>query len=68
MPMVPMGTGMQMVTPTCTTQPTAVQQHAAVTLVNPTVAATQRYQSLGAAKAEGYVPITPTGLKVVHYI
>jgi hypothetical protein len=67
-PMEPMGTGMQMVTPSCTTQPTAVQQHAAVTLVNSTVAATQRYQSLGAAKADGYLPITPTGLKVVHYI
>ncbi|MGH3603235.1 MAG: hypothetical protein ACRDQI_04330, partial [Pseudonocardiaceae bacterium] len=67
-PMEPMGTGMQMVTPTCTTQPTAAQQHAAVTFVNSTVAAAQRYQSLGAAKADGYVPITPTGLAVVHYI
>jgi hypothetical protein len=67
-PMEPMGTGMQMVTPTCTTQPTAAQQHAGVTFVNSTVAAAQRYQSLGAAKADGYVPITPTGLAVVHYI
>ena len=66
--MEPMGTGMQMVTPTCTTQPTAAQGHAAVTFVNSTVAAAQRYQSLGAAKADGYVPITPTGLAVVHYI
>ncbi len=26
------------------------------------------YRSLGAAKAAGYVPLTPTGAKVVHYI
>lgn len=57
-----------MVTPNCTTQPTAAQQHAAVTLINSTVVGTQRYKSLGAAKADGYVPITPTGLAVVHYI
>jgi hypothetical protein len=56
-----------MVTPNCTTQPTAAQQHAAVTLINSTVVGTQRYKSLGAAKADGYVPITPTGLAVVHY-
>lgn len=66
--MGPMGAGMQMVTPNCTTQPTAVQLHAAVTLVNSTVAATRRYKSLAAAKADGYLPITPTGLAVVHYI
>ncbi|HEX4102673.1 MAG: hypothetical protein WAN20_16000 [Pseudonocardiaceae bacterium] len=67
-PMEPIGTGMQMVTPNCTTQPTAAQQHAAVTLINSTVVGTQRYKSLGAAKADGYVPVTPTGLAVVHYI
>jgi hypothetical protein len=66
--MEPIGTGMQMVTPNCTTQPTAAQQHAAVTLINSTVVGTQRYKSLGAAKADGYVPVTPTGLAVVHYI
>ncbi len=67
-PMEPMGAGMQMVIPNCTTQPTAAQQHAAVRVVNSTVAATQRYQSLGVAKADGYLPITPTGRAVVHYI
>ncbi|MGB8997454.1 MAG: hypothetical protein WCC65_19375 [Pseudonocardiaceae bacterium] len=67
-PMEPMGGGMQMATLNCTTQPTAAQQHAAVTFVNSTVAATQRYESLSAAKSDGYIPITPTGLAVVHYI
>jgi hypothetical protein len=66
--MEPMGAGMQMITPNCTTHPTEAQQHAAVTFANSTVAATQRYKSLEAAKADGYVPITPTGLAVVHYI
>jgi hypothetical protein len=66
--MEPMGVGMQMITPSCTTQPTEAQQRAAVTFVNSTAAATQRYQRLEAAKADGYQPITPTGLAVVHYI
>ena len=58
---------MQMVTPNCTTEPTAAQQAAAVSLVNQTVAAVQPFESLAAAKAAGYVPITPTGAPVVHY-
>ena len=62
-----MGAGMQMVTPNCTTPPTATQQQAAVTLVNQTVSAVSRYQSLANARADGYVPITPTGQPVVHY-
>ena len=62
-----MGAGMQMVTPNCTTPPTAAQQQAAVTLVNQTVSAVSRYQSLANARADGYVPITPTGQPVVHY-
>ena len=62
-----MGAGMQMVTPNCTTEPTAAQQAAAVSLVNQTVAAVQPFESLAAAKAAGYVPITPTGAPVVHY-
>jgi hypothetical protein len=67
LPMGSMEGGMQMVTPDCTTSPTAAQQSAAVSLVNRTVAATQRYQSLANARADGYVPITPTGMPVVHY-
>jgi hypothetical protein len=62
-----MGAGMQMVTPNCTTNPTASQQSAAVTLVDQTVDGVSRYQSLTAAKADGYVPITPSGLPEVHY-
>ena len=60
--------GMQMVEPNCTTQPTAAQQQAAVALVDQTVAAAQKYTSLAVAKAAGYVPVTPTGGRIVHYI
>lgn len=54
--------------PTCTAAPTVAQQRAAVTLVNRTVATVARYRSLAVAKAAGYVPVTPTGRPVVHYI
>ena len=60
--------GMKMVTPNCTSRPNAQQQLAAVKLVNQTVAAASKYTSLAVAKAAGYVPVTPTGLRVVHYI
>jgi hypothetical protein len=63
-----MGAGMTMATPNCTAQPTAAEQQAAVELVDRTVAAAAPYQSLAAAKAAGYVPVTPTGLRIVHYI
>lgn len=56
-----------MVTPNCTMAPTAAQQHAAVQLVDQTVSAVSRYGSLANARADGYVPITPTGRPVVHY-
>ena len=62
-----MGAGMQMVTPTCTTDPTTAQQAAAVSLVNQTVSAVAPFESLAAAKAAGYIPITPSGASVVHY-
>jgi hypothetical protein len=62
-----MGPGMQMVTPNCTATPTATQQSAAVALVDQTAAAARRYQSLANAKADGYIPVTPSGLPVVHY-
>jgi hypothetical protein len=60
--------GMKMAEPTCTAQPTAAQQQAAVRLVDQTVAAAQKYTSLATAKAAGYVPVTPIGKRVVHYI
>jgi hypothetical protein len=63
-----MGAGMTMAEPNCTAQPTSAQQRAAVNLVNRTVAAAQKYTSLAAAKAAGYVPVTPSGARIVHYI
>ncbi len=63
-----MAAGMTMAEPNCTAQPTSAQQQAAVTLVNETVAAAQKYTSLAAAKAAGYVPVTPSGARIVHYI
>jgi hypothetical protein len=60
--------GMRMAEPSCTTQPTAAQQRAAVTLVDRTVSAAHKYTSLGAAEAAGCVPVTPTGKRIVHYI
>jgi hypothetical protein len=66
--MGPMAAGMQMATPDCVAEPTAAQQQAAVTLVDQTVAAAAPYQSLAAAKAAGYIAVTPTGQRIVHYI
>ncbi len=63
-----MAAGMKMAEPNCTAQPTAAQQQAAVNLVNQTVASAQKYTSLAAAKAAGYVPVTPSGARIVHYI
>ena len=63
-----MATGMQMTTPNCVAQPTVQQQKAAVTLVDQTVATVAPYKNLAAAQAAGYIPVTPTGKKIVHYI
>jgi hypothetical protein len=63
-----MATGMKMATPDCTAQPTAAQQRAAISLVDQTVTAAARFTSLAAAKAAGYIPLTPTGRKIVHYV
>jgi hypothetical protein len=52
----------------CTAAPTAQQQQAAVSLVNASWQGARKYQSLAAAKAAGYRPVTPTGARVVHYI
>jgi hypothetical protein len=63
-----MDAGMKMVDASCTTEPTASQQQAAVNLVDQTMAAVAPYRSLSAAKAAGYVPLTPSGQRQVHYI
>jgi hypothetical protein len=66
--MTTMAPGMEMATPGCTAQPTSAQQHAAVALVDQTVRAAAPYESLAAAEAAGYVPVTRTGQAIVHYI
>jgi hypothetical protein len=63
-----MAAGMKMAEPNCTAQPTTAQQQAAVNLVNQTVAAAHKYTSLATAKAAGYVPVTRSGARIVHYI
>lgn len=64
-----MADGMAMASSTaCTATPTARQQQAAVAMVNTSWRDSQKYQSLAAAKAAGYRPITPTGAAVVHYL
>jgi hypothetical protein len=52
----------------CVAMPTATQQQAAVTLVDTSWQDAKKYQSLAAADAAGYVPITPVGMPVVHYM
>jgi hypothetical protein len=52
----------------CTATPTKAQQNAAVSMVNASWAGASKYQSLSASKAAGYVPITPTGRHIVHYM
>jgi hypothetical protein len=64
-----MAAGMQMASQTmCTGAPTAAQQTAAVRLVDASWQGARPFRSLSAAKAAGYVPITPSGLRVVHYL
>jgi hypothetical protein len=63
-----MAPGMRMATGDCTAQPSAAEQRAAVQLVDQTVTAVAPYRSLAAARAAGYVPVTPSGKKIVHYI
>jgi hypothetical protein len=68
-PNMQMAPGMTMASPVaCTARPTAAQQKAAVKLVDTSWQDTKKYQSLAAAKAAGYRPVTPSGLPVVHYI
>jgi hypothetical protein len=68
-PGLQMAPGMTMASPVaCTTSPTAAQQKAAVQLVDASWRGAQKYQSLATARAAGYLPITPSGLPVVHYL
>lgn len=67
-PGMQMAPGMKMVSSSCATPPTPAQQAATVRLVNTTWAADKKYQSLAAARAAGFRPITPPGMPVVHYI
>lgn len=68
-PNMQMAPGMKMASSaSCDTTPTKSQQAAAVRLVNASWQGARKYQSLAAAKAAGYRPVTPTGQAVVHYI
>lgn len=67
-PTMQMEPGMKMASGPCTTAPTAAQQAATVNLVNTTWNDDTKYQSLAAAQAAGFRPVTPTGRPVVHYI
>lgn len=60
--------GMKMVTSMCAAMPSQQQQEQARALVDQTVADDSKYASLATAKADGFVPITPSGLPVVHYM
>ena len=64
-----MMTGMAMADPrACTATPTKAQEAATVAMVNTSWNDAKKYQSLAVAKAAGYVPITPSGAPVVHYL
>jgi hypothetical protein len=68
-PNMQMAAGMQMASPTaCDAVPTAAQQAVAVRLVNASWQDSRRFRSLNVARTAGYVPITPPGLPVVHYL
>jgi hypothetical protein len=67
-PSMQMPAGMRMASGPCTARPTLAQQAATVSLVNSSWKHAQRFRSLVAAKAAGFVPITPVGRPVVHYI
>jgi hypothetical protein len=64
-----MPSGMKMASSVpCTAVPTTAQRQAAVTLADTSWQDAKKYQSLAAAKAAGYVPITAAGFPVVHYM
>ena len=68
-PNMQMAPGMQMASPAmCDITPNQAQRAAVVRLVNASWQGARRFRSLAVAKAAGYVPITPSGLRVVHYL
>jgi len=68
-PHMQMAPGMAMASSAaCDARPSASQKRAAVALVAASWKSARRFQSLAAAKAAGYRPITPSGLPVVHYL
>lgn len=68
-PNMQMAPGMRMASSAmCGAVPTQAQRAAAVRLVNASWHGARRFRSLAAAEAVGYVPITPPGLPVVHYL
>jgi len=52
----------------CDASPSAAQQQAAVKFVDSSWQDAKKYQNLAVAQAAGYVPITPPGARVVHYL
>ncbi len=60
--------GMQMQDSSCTTPPTRSQIAAAQYLVASTLVDSARYEDLSVAKQDGFIPITPPTLPVVHYV
>jgi len=68
-PDMQMMTGMRMASSVpCTAAPTAAQEQAAVSFVDTSWQDAKKYQSLAAARAVGYRPITQPGAPVVHYL
>jgi hypothetical protein len=68
-PNMQMAAGMRMASSAmCRAVPTQAQRSAAVRFVNASWRQARRFRSLAVAQAAGYVPITPTGLPVVHYL
>ena len=68
-PTMQMAPGMRMASQAmCSAVPTQAQRAAAVRLVNASWRYARRFRSLAVAKTAGYVPITPSGLPVVHYL
>jgi hypothetical protein len=68
-PNMQMAPGMRMASSAmCQAMPTQAQRKAAVRLVNASWQDARRFRNLAVAKAAGYVPITPSGLRVVHYL
>lgn len=68
-PNMQMAPGMRMASQAmCSAVPGQAQRAAAIKLVNASWQGARRFRSLAAAQAAGYVPITPSGLRVVHYL